>query len=234
MYGGSHTLVHIGGCLRSSSVMKKQPALESIVFVIDDDASVRASLQSLFESVGFRVQLYSSADEFLQSERPDLPCCLVLDVRLPGLSGLEFQSELAKMGTDLPIIFMTGHGDIPMTVQAMKAGAVEFLTKPCRDQQLLDAVRLAIEVHRARRKEEKHIAVLRNQFASLTAREKEVVGLVTAGLLNKQIAAELDISEVTVKMHRGNIIRKMQARSLADLVRMADLLGVARSRRVAT
>ena len=131
--------------------MKKQPTLEAIVFVIDDDASVRASLKSLFESVGFRVQLYDSADEFQQSERPDLPCCLVLDVRLPGLSGLEFQSELARMGTNLPIIFMTGHGDIPMTVQAMKAGAVEFLTKPCRDQELLDAVRLAIEGHRDRK-----------------------------------------------------------------------------------
>ena len=148
----------------------------------------------------------------------------------PGLSGLEFQSELARTGTDVPIIFMTGHGDIPMTVQAMKAGAVEFLTKPCRDQELLDAVRVAIEGHRARRKEEKHLAALRHQFASLTAREKEVVGLVTAGLLNKQIAAELDISEVTVKMHRGNIMRKMQARSLADLVRMADLLGVSQSK----
>jgi FixJ family two-component response regulator len=153
---------------------------------------------------------------------------------MPGLSGLEFQSELAKAGTDVPIIFITGHGDIPMTVQAMKAGAVEFLTKPCRDQDLLDAVRSAIEGHRARRKEGKHIALLREQFASLTAREKEVVGFVTAGLLNKQIAAELDISEVTVKMHRGNIMRKMQARSLADLVRMADLLGVSRSRPVAS
>ena len=206
--------------------MKNQPDIDPVVFVIDDDASVRASLKSLFESVGFRVQLHGSADEFLQSERPDVPCCLVLDVRLPGLSGIEFQSELAKMRTDLPIIFMTGHGDIPMTVQAMKAGAVEFLTKPCRDQELLDAVRSAIEGHRARRKEGKHVALLRDQFASLTAREKEVVGFVTAGLLNKQIAAELDISEVTVKMHRGNIMRKMQARSLADLVRMADLLGV--------
>ena len=214
--------------------MSGQPTVESVVFVIDDDASVRASLKSLFKSVGLHVQLFGSADEFLQSERPDVPCCLVLDVRLPGLSGLEFQSELAKAGTDMPIIFMTGHGDIPMTVQAMKAGAVEFLTKPCRDQELLDAVRLAIEGHRARRKEEKHVAVLRGQFASLTAREKEVVGLVTAGLLNKQIAAELDISEVTVKMHRGNIMRKMQARSLADLVRMADLLGVSRSKPAAT
>lgn len=213
--------------------MKQQPAIDSVVFVIDDDASVRDSLKSLFESVGLHVQLFGSADTFLQSERPDVPCCLVLDIRLPGLSGLEFQSELAKTGTDVPIIFITGHGDIPMSVQAMKAGAVEFLTKPCRDQELLDAVRLAIEGHRTRRKEDKHIAILRGQFASLTAREKEVVGFVTAGLLNKQIAAELDISEVTVKMHRGNIMRKMQARSLADLVRMADLLGVSRSRPMA-
>ena len=183
--------------------------------------------------MGLHVQLFGSADAFLQSERPDVPCCLVLDVRLPGLSGLEFQSELAKTATDVPIIFITGHGDIPMSVQAMKAGAVEFLTKPCRDQELLDAVRLAIEGHRTRRKEDKHIAILRGQFASLTAREKEVVSFVTAGLLNKQIAAELDISEVTVKMHRGHIMRKMQARSLADLVRMADLLGVSRSRPIA-
>lgn len=204
----------------------KQPPIESVVFVVDDDPSVRASLKSLFESVGLHVQLFGSADDFLQNERPDIPCCLVLDVRLPGLSGLEFQSELARAGTDVPIIFMTGHGDIPMTVQAMKAGAVEFLTKPCRDQELLDAVRVAIEGHRATRQEEKHLAALRQQFASLTAREKEVLGLVTAGLLNKQIAAELAISEVTVKMHRGNIMRKMHARSLADLVRMADLLGV--------
>jgi FixJ family two-component response regulator len=213
--------------------MKKPPTIESVVFVIDDDASVRESLKSLFESVGLHVELFGSADAFLQGQRPDIACCLVLDVRLPGLSGLEFQSELAKTGTDVPIIFMTGHGDIPMTVQAMKAGAVEFLTKPCRDQDLLDAVRLAIEGNRARRTEEKHIAILRGQFASLTAREKEVVGFVTAGLLNKQIAAELDISEVTVKMHRGNIMRKMQARSLADLVRMADLLGISRPRPIA-
>ena len=212
----------------------KQPPIESVVFVVDDDPSVRASLKSLFESVGLHVQLFGSADDFLQNERPDIPCCLVLDVRLPGLSGLEFQSELARAGTDVPIIFMTGHGDIPMTVQAMKAGAVEFLTKPCRDQELLDAVRVAIEGHRATRQEEKHLAALRQQFASLTAREKEVLGLVTAGLLNKQIAAELDISEVTVKMHRGNIMRKMQARSLADLVRMADLLGIAQSKPAAT
>ena len=212
----------------------KQPPIESVVFVVDDDPSVRASLKSLFESVGLHVQFFGSADDFLQNERPDIPCCLVLDVRLPGLSGLEFQSELARAGTDVPIIFMSGHGDIPMTVQAMKAGAVEFLTKPCRDQELLDAVRVAIEGHRATRQEEKHLAALRQQFASLTAREKEVLGLVTAGLLNKQIAAELAISEVTVKMHRGNIMRKMQARSLADLVRMADLLGIAQSKPAAT
>ena len=211
--------------------MKKQHSdIDCVVFVIDDDESVRTSLKSLFESIGLHVQLFASADAFLRSERPDVACCLVLDVRLPGLSGIEFQSELAKAGIDIPIIFLTGHGDIPMTVQAMKAGAIEFLTKPCRDQELLDAVRLAIERHRARRKDGQHRSILRDQFASLSPREKEVVALVTAGLLNKQIAAELKISEVTVKMHRGNIMRKMQARSLADLVRMADVLGLSRSK----
>ena len=210
--------------------MKKQPTVESVVYVIDDDASVRDSLKSLFGSVGLHVELFDSADDFLQSQHPDVACCLVLDVRLPGLSGLEFQSELAKAGTDLPIIFMTGHGDIPMTVQAMKAGAVEFLTKPCRDQELLDAVRLAIKRDRARRKDEGYLGNLRGHFATLTAREKEVIGFVTAGLLNKQVAGELGVSEVTVKMHRGNIMRKMQAQSLADLVRMADHLGVSRAK----
>ena len=210
--------------------MKTQAPTDSLVFVIDDDASVRDSLKSLFESVGLRVQLFSSADAFLQSQRPDVACCLVLDVRLPGLSGIEFQSELAKAGTELPIIFLTGHGDIPMTVQAMKAGAVEFLTKPCRDQQLLDTVRLALERHRATRTDNSYIAGLRERFASLTAREKEVAALVTAGLLNKQVAAQMDISVVTVKMHRGNIMRKMRARSLAELVRMADLVGINRVR----
>ena len=213
--------------------MKKQ-TVESVVYVIDDDASVRDSLKSLFGSVGLHVELFKSADDFLQSQHPDVACCLVLDVRLPGLSGLEFQSELAKAGTDLPIIFMTGHGDIPMTVQAMKAGAVEFLTKPCRDQELLDAVRLAIERDRARRKDEGYLANLRGHFATLTAREKEVIGFVTAGLLNKQVAGEMGVSEVTVKMHRGNIMRKMQAQSLADLVRMADLLGVSRAKPTCT
>jgi FixJ family two-component response regulator len=205
--------------------MKKRPHVESVVFVIDDDVSVRDSLRSLFESVDLHVALFESADDFLQSERPDVPCCLVLDVRLPGRSGLEFQNELANAGTDMPIIFLTGHGDIPMTVQAMKAGAIEFLTKPCRDQDLLDAVRLSLARDRERRKEETYLAGLKAHFAMLTAREKEVIGLVAAGLLNKQIAGQMNISEVTVKMHRGNIMRKMQARSLADLVRMADLLG---------
>jgi FixJ family two-component response regulator len=208
--------------------MKKQPPFESVVFVIDDDASVRDSLRSLFESVDLNVKLFGSTDDFLQSERPDVPCCLVLDVRLPGRSGLEFQDELANSGTDMPIIFLTGHGDIPMSVQAMKAGAVEFLTKPCRDQDLLDAVRLSLARDQERREGEKHLTEIKTHFATLTAREREVMGLVAAGLLNKQIAGEMDISEVTVKMHRGNIMRKMRARSLADLVRMADLLGVTR------
>ena len=210
--------------------MKEQPTVESLVFVVDDDSSVRASLKSLLESIGLHVELFESADDFLKSKIPDIACCLVLDVRLPGLSGLEFQAELAKAGLNFPIIFLTGHADIPMTVQAMKAGAVEFLTKPCRDQDLLHAVRTALERDRVRRKDQMHTALLRAQSDSLTAREKEVMGFVAAGLLNKQIAAEMDITEVTVKMHRGNIMRKMQARSLADLVRMADLLGISRTK----
>ena len=211
--------------------MSGRATVESVVFVIDDDNAVRASLKSLFKSVGLNVEVFASADEFLKTERPDAASCLVLDVRLPGISGLEFQSELAKTGTDMPIIFLTGHGDIPMGVQAMKAGAVEFLTKPCRDQDLLDSVRLALARDRERREGAKHIASLKADFATLTGRETEVIGLVTAGLLNKQIADEMGISEVTVKMHRGNIMRKMHARSLVDLVRMADLLGVTRGKR---
>src|SRR4026207_44119 len=205
--------------------MGKQTTVESVVFVIDDDA-VRASLKSLFKSVGLNVELFGSTDEFLKSQRPDAASCLVLDVRLPGISGLEFQSDLVKAGTDMPIIFLTGHGDIPMGVQAMKAGAVEFLTKPCRDQDLLDAVRLALVRDREKREGTKHVSSLKADFATLTGREKEIIGFVAAGLLNKQIAGEMGISEATVKMHRGNIVRKMHARSLADLVRMADLLGV--------
>ena len=206
--------------------MKNQSLTESVVFVVDDDASVRDSLGSLFRSVGLRVELFGSADEFLQGQHPDAPCCLVLDVRLPGLSGLEFQTELIRTGKNVPIIFLTGHGDIPMTVQAMKSGAIEFLTKPCRDQDLLDAVRRALVEHRSQFDEAKHVAVLRSNFEALTAREKEIIAFVTAGLMNKQIAAQLGLNEGTVKMHRGNIMRKMQARSLAELVRMADILGV--------
>jgi FixJ family two-component response regulator len=210
--------------------MKKQPPLESVVFVIDDDVSVRNSLRSLLKSVDLNVELFGSTDDFLQSERPDVPCCLVLDVRLPGRSGLEFQDELAEAGVDIPIIFLTGHGDIPMTVQAMKAGAVEFLTKPCRDEDLLHAVRLSLARDEERREGSKYLASVKANFASLTIREKEAIGWIAAGFINKQIAGKMDISEVTVKMHRGNIMRKMQARSLADLVRMADLLGVSRAK----
>jgi FixJ family two-component response regulator len=210
--------------------MREKPTVESVVFVIDDDEDVRTSLKSLFKSVGLYVELFGSADEFLESQRPDAPSCLVLDVRLPGISGLEFQTELAKGGTEMPIIFMTGHGDIPMTVQAMKAGAVEFLTKPCREQDLLDSVRLALARDRERREGAKYVASLKADFATLTGREKELIGFVAAGFLNKQIASEVGVSEATVKMHRGNIMRKMRARSLADLVRMADLLGVTRGK----
>lgn len=208
--------------------MSKGSSVSPIVFVVDDDVSVRESLRDLLESVSLRVEVFESADTFLASRLPDVPSCLVLDVRLPGRSGLEFQAELTKAGIPLPTIFITGHGDIPMSVRAMKSGAVEFLTKPFRDQDLLEAVRAAIERDRARREQESSIAALKTRFASLTSREKEVIGYVSAGLLNKQIAAEMGISEVTVKVHRRNIMQKMNARSLAELVRMADLLGVRR------
>ena len=202
--------------------------LQPIVFVIDDDASLRNALTNLFRSVGLRAEVFASAPELLQSKLPDVPSCLVLDVRLPGLSGLDFQAELSKANIHIPIIFMTGHGDIPMTVRAMKAGAVDFLTKPFRDQDMLDAVAAAIERDRERRKEEKVLSELRSRFASLTPREQEVLALVASGLMNKQIAAEIGLAEITVKIHRGNIMKKMSARSLADLVRMAELLGVRR------
>jgi len=204
------------------------PELQPIVFVIDDDASLRNALTNLFRSVGLRAEVFASAPELLQSKLPDVPSCLVLDVRLPGLSGLDFQAELSKANIHIPIIFMTGHGDIPMTVRAMKAGAVDFLTKPFRDQDMLDAVAAAIERDRERRKEEKVLSELRSRFASLTPREQEVLALVASGLMNKQIAAEIGLAEITVKIHRGNIMKKMSARSLADLVRMAELLGVRR------
>jgi FixJ family two-component response regulator len=202
---------------------------QAVVFVVDDDTSVRESLKSLFGSVGLSVQAFASAAEFLHAKRPNVPSCLVLDVRLPGLSGLDFQAELAKADTHIPIIFITGHGDIPMTVRAMKAGAVEFLTKPFRDQELLDAVQLGLERDRSRRASENAQSQLRVSFESLTSREREIMSLVTSGLMNKQIAGELGVSEITVKVHRGNVMRKMGARSLADLVRMADLLGIRRA-----
>jgi FixJ family two-component response regulator len=199
-----------------------------MVFVIDDDASLREALASLFRSVGLQVQALASATEFLHVKLPDGPTCLVLDVRLPGLSGLDFQAELVKANIDIPIVFMTGHGDIPMTVRAMKAGAVEFLPKPFRDQDMLDAVQLGLERDRSRRKSADGAAKLRATFDTLTAREQEIMGLVTAGLMNKQIAGQLGVSEITVKVHRGNVMRKMEAKSLAELVRMADSLGVRR------
>ena len=201
---------------------------EAIVFVVDDDPSMRKALSNLFRSVGLRAEVFGSARELLESELPEVASCLVLDIRLPGPSGLDFQAELAKANIQIPIIFMTGHGDIPMTVKAMKAGAVDFLTKPFRDQDMLDAVAIAIERDRTRRKDEKIVAELRAVFETLTARERDVLALVASGLMSKQIAAEIGLAEITVKIHRGHIMRKMGAKSLADLVRMAEMLGVRR------
>ena len=202
----------------------------SMVFVIDDDASVRAALSSLIRSVGIRVEVFASASDFLATKRPDGPACLILDVRLPGVSGLEFQAELAKTNSVIPIIFITGHGDIPMSVKAMKGGAVEFLTKPLRDQDLLDAVQVALERAKSRQERDKAVSELRAKFETLTHREKEVMERVTGGLLNKQAAAELGVTEITVKVHRGNVTRKMGAKSLVDLVRMADALDIRRTK----
>jgi FixJ family two-component response regulator len=203
---------------------------EPVVLVIDDDPSLREALKSLFQSVGLRVELFGSAPEFMQSTLPDAPSCLVLDIRLPSLSGLEFQTELANANIKMPIIFITGHGDIAMSVRAMKAGAVDFLTKPFRDQDLLDVVATAIERDRKRRDDAKAVSNLRALHQSLTPREREVMTLVTAGLMNKQIAGEIGVSEITVKIHRGHVMRKMTARSLADLVRMAEALGIRRGK----
>jgi RNA polymerase sigma factor (sigma-70 family) len=199
---------------------------QSTVFVVDDDAAVREALRDLIDSVGLRVELFGSAGEFLQRKLPHLPSCLILDVRLPGKSGFDLQRELAEANISIPIIFITGHGDIPMSVRAMKAGAVEFLAKPFRDQDLLDVIQLALERDRATRQREAEIAALRDCFESLTPREREVLPWVVSGLLNKQIADAIGTSEATVKVHRSQLMRKMGAKSLADLVRMADKMGV--------
>ena len=206
-------------------------AAERIVFVVDDDEAVRETLCSLFRSMGLRVELFGSVHEFTQMRMPDVASCLVLDVRLPGVSGLDFQAELAEADIRIPIIFMTGHGDIPMSVKAMKAGAIDFLTKPFRDQDILDAVVKAIERDKKRRDSEKGVSELRIRFDSLTSREREVMTQVAAGLMNKQIAAELGIAEITVKVHRAHVMQKMKARSLIDLIGMADLLGMHRPKR---
>jgi FixJ family two-component response regulator len=204
----------------------KQP----MVFVVEDDELMRAALGNLFQSVGLEVEVFGSASEMLQGKLPDVASCLVLDIRLPGLSGLDFQAELAKANIHIPVIFMTGHGDIPMTVRAMKGGAVDFLTKPFRDQDMLDAVMVAIERDRKRREAAKILANSQTHFESLTPREREIFALISSGLMNKQIAAELGVAEITVKIHRGHIMKKMGARSLADLLRSAETLGIGRAK----
>ena len=196
----------------------------SVIFVVDDDPSIRRAIKRLVEAVGLQVELFGAAQEFLQSQRQDVPSCLVLDIRLPGISGLDFQRELAEAKNNIPIIFISAHGDVPMAVRAMKAGAVEFLTKPFRDQDLLDAVQVALDRDRARREREGEIATLRERFESLSPREHEVVAMVVSGMLNKQTAAELGTTENTVKVHRSRAMEKMQAQSLAELVKMVERL----------
>jgi FixJ family two-component response regulator len=215
---------------RSKSSDEPPGTKEPIVLVVDDDASMRRALTNLFQSVGLQVEAFGSAPQMLQRQLPDVASCLVLDIRLPGLSGLDFQNELAKANIRIPIIFMTGHGDIPMTVRAMKSGAVDFLTKPFRDQDMLDAVVAAIERDRKRRESDKIIAKFQSLFETLTPRERDVLALVTSGLMNKQVAAEIGLAEITVKIYRGQIMKKMGARSLADLIRMAETLGVRRGK----
>jgi FixJ family two-component response regulator len=197
-----------------------------VVFVVDDDDSTRRALARLFHSVQLRAEVFASAQEFLRSERADVPSCLVLDVRLPGLSGLDFQAELAKADIRIPVVFISGHGDIPMTVRAMKAGAIDFLVKPFRDQDLLDAVATAIQRDEKRREHELMITELKAHFQLLTPREREIMAFVASGLMSKQIAAKFELSEITVKVHRSHLMKKMGARSVADLVRMAEALGV--------
>jgi FixJ family two-component response regulator len=203
---------------------------DPIVLIVDDDPSMRRALTNLFQSVGLKVEAFSSAAEIMEAKPPAVPSCLVLDIRLPGSSGLDLQADLAKANIHTPIIFITGHGDIPMTVRAMKSGAVDFLTKPVRDQDMLDAVQAAIERDRKRRDAEKSISGMRSRFEALTTRERDVLALVASGLMNKQVAAELGLAEITVKIYRGQIMRKMGAKSLADLVRMTDALGIPRNR----
>jgi FixJ family two-component response regulator len=204
--------------------------VDAIVFVVDDDLSIREAIKSLISLTGVRVETFGTAQEFLRTERPDLPGCMVLDVELPGLSGLDLQRELAAHGIKLPIIFITGYGDIPMSVRAMKAGATEFLTKPFSDQDLLDAIQQALERDRAARRHSKEIAEVRRRFDALTSREREVMSLVVAGWLNKQIGFELKISEITVKIHRGRVMSKMGAESLAELVRMTERLEIPKAK----
>jgi FixJ family two-component response regulator len=206
--------------------MPEQSQCSPIIYIVDDDADVREGLQSLLQSVGLKSQAFSSTTALLKSRLADQASCLILDVRLPGMSGLDFQAEVTKEQINVPIIFISGHADVPMSVKAMKAGAVEFLTKPVREQDLLDAVRVALDRDQTRRQHEKDMQVLREKYYSLSHREREVMSLVVAGLMNKQAAAEIGISEVTLKVHRHNIMKKLRARSLADLVRMADSLEI--------
>jgi FixJ family two-component response regulator len=211
---------------RPKTPREPNSARESLVLIVEDDELLREALGNLFASIGLEVEAFGSASEMLQSKLPDVASCLVLDIRLPGMSGLDFQGELAKANIHIPVIFMTGHGDIPMSVRAMKGGAVDFLTKPFRDQDMLDAVTGAIERDRKRREADKIVVSLQTLFEKLTPREREILALVSSGLMNKQIAAELGVAEITVKIHRGHIMKKMDAKSLADLLRKAETLGI--------